>query len=58
MIQESINQEIIKHLNAAQQIQWAIAKNLTSSGGSSRAALLRWTTYEQFMTGTTRSMRN
>ncbi|CAJ2750416.1 hypothetical protein [Burkholderia pseudomallei] len=29
MIQESINQEIIKHLNAAQQIQWAIAKNWT-----------------------------
>ncbi|WP_059731088.1 hypothetical protein [Burkholderia cepacia] len=29
MIQESINQEIIKHLNPAQQIQWAIAKNWT-----------------------------
>ncbi|HDR9339130.1 hypothetical protein NIB78_03025 [Burkholderia multivorans] len=29
MIKESINQEIIKHLNPAQQIQWAIAKNWT-----------------------------
>ncbi|KVT28345.1 hypothetical protein [Burkholderia ubonensis] len=29
MIKESINQEIIKHLNAAQQIQWAIAENWT-----------------------------
>lgn len=29
MIQENVNQEIIKHLNAAQQIQWAIAENWT-----------------------------
>jgi len=29
LIQETVNQEIIKHLNAAQQIQWAIAENWT-----------------------------
>ncbi|EDT02391.1 hypothetical protein BamIOP4010DRAFT_4103 [Burkholderia ambifaria IOP40-10] len=29
MIKESINQEIIKHLSATQQIQWAIAENWT-----------------------------